>query len=134
LAESRGLPETTCACLVEANVLGLGYVRLTDDCSDGQAGPLGPEASTRLAQALYHEAIAIYERLIGPHEWFWGRLDRLLAEWRSAGTRPSVELSTPPHGHPKQLLAPRRIIVICAGRRESLIDGCPIAATWWHPC
>jgi hypothetical protein len=85
LAESRGLPQTVCTCLVEANVLGLGYVRLTDDCSDGQAGPLGPEASMRLAQALYHEAIATYERLIGPHEWFWGRLDRLLAEWRSAG-------------------------------------------------
>jgi hypothetical protein len=47
---------------------------------------LGPEASTRLANALYHEAIAIYEELIGPHAWFWEQLDRLLVEWRSAGT------------------------------------------------
>lgn len=87
LAESRGLPQTICTSLVEANVLGLGYVRLMDDCSDGQAGPLGPEASMRLAQALYHEAIATYERLIGPHDWFWGRLDRFLVDWRSAGTQ-----------------------------------------------
>lgn len=84
---SRGLPETTCTRLVEANVLGLGYVRLIDDCSDDQVGPLGPEASTRLAGALYREAIAIYSKMIGPHEWFWEELDGFLVEWRSAGAR-----------------------------------------------
>jgi hypothetical protein len=87
LAESRGLPEPTCGSLVAANVLGLGYIRLTDDCIDGQAGALGPEATMRLASALYHEAIAIYETLIGPHAWFWAQLDRYLVEWRSAGTQ-----------------------------------------------
>jgi len=85
LGESRGLPETTCAGLVEANVFGLGYVRLTDDCKDGQAGILGPEATRHLAETLYSAAISVYQELIGPHPWFWEQLEHFLAEWRSAG-------------------------------------------------
>ncbi len=85
LGESRGLPETTCARLVEANVFGLGYVRLTDDCRDGQAGSLGHEGTRHLADCLYSAAIAVYQEQIGPHTWFWEQLEHFLAEWRSAG-------------------------------------------------
>jgi len=85
LAESRGLPQTVCARLVEANVLGLGYVRLADDGADGQTGSLDLEETRRLADSLYPAAIAVYEDLIGPNPWFWQQLERFLTEWRSAG-------------------------------------------------
>jgi len=85
LGESRGLPEATCARLVEANVFGLGYIRLTDDDQDGQAATLGAESTRQLAERLYAAAISVYQGLIGPNPWFWGQLERYLAEWRSTG-------------------------------------------------
>jgi hypothetical protein len=85
VGESRGLSEWTCARLVEANVLGLGYVRLADDARDGEAGPLEHPAVRPLADYLYSAAIGVYESLIGHHPWFWGRAEQFLAEWRMVG-------------------------------------------------
>jgi hypothetical protein len=76
------LADDVAGSVVVANLLGLGYVRLMDDCRDGENPGLGFADMNRLAHVLYDAAISTYVDLIGTNPWFWNQVESLLSEWR----------------------------------------------------
>jgi hypothetical protein len=85
LAEPLALSEDVVGRLVAANALGLGYVRLIDDCRDRENARLEFADMERLANVFYRAAIGVYLELLGPHAWFWSQVGKFLHQWRAVG-------------------------------------------------
>ncbi|MEX1168546.1 MAG: hypothetical protein WEE50_00245 [Chloroflexota bacterium] len=84
LGQAVGLGATRAQEIVLSNVLGLGFVRLQDDLSDGEVGADDIDDARTLAAAMYELALEPYRTWFDPESPFWRHLDARMAAWRSA--------------------------------------------------
>jgi hypothetical protein len=96
---------------VASNVLGLGYVRLTDDIADGEipAGRLSDASA--LATRLFETAVAPYRQLLPHSAHFWDLFGSVMETWRSAPAKALAERGAP-------LKVSASALLELAGRRD----------------
>lgn len=91
LGESYGLADEVSLTLALCNLLGLTYVRIQDDLTDGEVVAPHRSASMALATVAFQQAIISYARLFGDDERFWMALEQRLGQWaQSLAARPDL--------------------------------------------
>jgi hypothetical protein len=84
LGDAFGLTRDLSSQIAMSNVLGLASIRLRDDLDDGEVDRVDIPAAEALSGAFYRAALEPYRQLFPERAFFWGRLDRWMAEWRPA--------------------------------------------------
>ena len=80
-----GLTEAAWQQLVLVNLLGAGYVRLTDDLADEMLDQPRQTVKAALGQCLLEASTTVLQALFAPSSAFWRSYQTYLDQWRQAG-------------------------------------------------
>jgi len=141
LGESFGLNEEVALTLAVCNLLGLAYVRVQDDLTDGEIEAADRPQAMALATVAFQAAILSFARLFGGDERFWTALEQRLGQWAQALPAPpdlAPGFSAHPHRPSLRRLAhagaPAHIGLVAAcllGRRDDLLPQLSAALDDW---
>jgi hypothetical protein len=118
LGDALGLDASIVADLTLSNVLGLAYVRLQDDLSDGDVGEGDRLAALLLSSVLHRKWLLVYTGLFPGDSRFWSHFERYMTQWVRAtwGSRPPYAKSWAAWGEADLLILGQRgaPLKICA--------------------
>jgi hypothetical protein len=81
LGGALGPDASSVADLTLANVLGLAYIKLQDDLSDGEVGQDDRQAAALLSAVLHRKWLLVYTGLFPGGSPFWGYFERYMTQW-----------------------------------------------------
>jgi hypothetical protein len=95
LGDALGLDAPIVADLTLANVLGLAYVKLQDDLSDGDVSEGDRLAALLLSSVLHRKWLLVYAALFPGDSRFWSHFEQYMAQWVRATWASRVQDAKP---------------------------------------